>query len=119
MNKEKAIAKIEQALATVEAQVITPPGRSYAEFVQELSSSLLACVIDPVEVQVTSTCAPEGDFERYRKAKVWGIARKKNIGNWLLTPEGSNEFALGFGEDPMNIIMHGFSSDDALGEWCA
>lgn len=118
MNKAKAIAKIEHALATVEAQVITPPSRSYAEYVQELSSRLLACVIDPIEVEVTSTCAPQGDFEKYKNAKVWGIARDKNIGSWLLTIENSNEFALGFGEDPTNILMHGFSSADALGEWC-
>ncbi len=117
MNKVKAIAKIKHSLVIVEAQVITPPGRSYAEYVHELSSMLLACVIDPIEVKVTSTCASEGDFEMYKSAKVWGIARDKDSGSWLLTLENSDEFALGFGEDPMNIMMHGFSSNDALGEW--
>ncbi|MEO5561689.1 MAG: hypothetical protein ABIO49_17045, partial [Dokdonella sp.] len=43
----------------------------------------------------------------------------QSSGSWLLTLEDANEFALGFGDDPMNIMMHGCSSPDALGEWCA
>jgi len=42
------------------------------------------------------------------------------MGNrWLLTLESTNEFALGFGETPDNIMMYGFVSPDAVGEWCA
>ena len=116
MNKDDAIAKIRHSQVTVEAQVITPPGRSYAEYVQELYGNLLACAIEPVKVKITSACALEGDFERYRNQKVWAIAR--DGGSWLLALESADEFALGFGDDPMDIVMHGFSSNDALGEWC-
>jgi hypothetical protein len=117
MNKEDAIAKISHSLSTEEARIITPSGGSYPEYVEKLSRKLLACVIEPVEVKVTSTCIPAGDFEIYRNTKVWGIAQ--GGGSWLLTLENVNEFALGFGDDPMNIMMHGCSSPDALGEWCA
>ena len=117
MNKEEALAKIRKSLATEEAQIITPPGKSYAEHVEKLSKVLLACVIDPLEVKVTSTCAPEGDFELFQTSKVWGIARDRS--SWQLTLEDVSAFALGWGDDPTNIMMHGFSSSDALGEWCA
>jgi hypothetical protein len=116
MNKDDAIAKIRHSQVTVEAQIITPLGHSYAEYVQELYGNLLACVIEPVKVKITSACASEGDFERYRNEKVWAIAR--DGGSWLLALESADEFALGFGDDPMDIMMHGFSSNDALGEWC-
>ncbi|BFL84047.1 hypothetical protein LFREDSHE_24970 [Shewanella baltica] len=37
------------------------------------------------------------------------------MGNrWLLTLESTNEFALGFGETPDNIMMYGFVSPDAV-----
>lgn len=116
MNKDDAIAKIRHSQVTVEAQVITPPGRCHEEYVQELYGNLLACVIEPVKVKVTSACASQGDFERYRNEIVWAIAR--DGGSWLLVLEISDDFALGFGDDPMEIMMHGFSSSDALGEWC-
>lgn len=116
MNRVDAISKIRRSQVTVEARVIAPPGRPYAEYVQELYGNLFACVIEPVKVKITSACALEGDFERYRNEKVWAIAQ--DGGSWLLTLEGADEFALGFGDDPMNIMMHGFSSNDALGEWC-
>jgi hypothetical protein len=117
MNKEEAIAKIKHSLSTEEPRIITPPGDSYEARVERSSRLLLACVIDPVEVKVTSTYINGADFEMYRRSTVWAIARSN--GNWLLTLENANEFALGFGDDPTNIMMHGCSSTDALGEWCS
>lgn len=117
MNREEALMKIKESLTTEVSRVIAPPGSSYEEHVRMLAQKLLACVIEPIEVKVTSTCAPEGEFELYKNSKVWGIAREKS--SWLLTLDDANEFALGWGDDPMKIMMHGFSSPDALGEWCA
>ena len=116
MNKTEALNKIHYSLSTEEAQVITPKGEVYEEYVDKLTKILLDSVIDPIKVNVTSACAKEGEFEMYKNSIVWGIARNK--GSWLLTLENENEFALGFGDDPNNIMMHGFSSSDALGEWC-
>jgi len=115
MNKSEALSKIKAAL-TGDAQVITPKGETYEDLVERLSKELLANVITPVEVTVISTCADNGDFEKYKSSKVWAIAN--HDGSWLLTLESENEFALGFGDDPGKIMMHGFSSSDVLGEWC-
>ena len=115
MNKSEALKKIQNSIADG-AQLITPKGQMYEEFVDKCSKILIEHVIDPVEATVVSTCCPEGDFEKYRKSKVWAIAHMND--SWLLTIEGENEFALGFGSDKDNILMHGFSSSDALGEWC-
>ena len=117
MTKDDAIRKLQHSLATEEARVITPKGKVYKSYVEELAKSLMASVIAPVKVTVTSTCAAEGDFAVYQKSVVWGIVR--NGDSWLLTLEVENEFALGFGDDPSNVKMLGFSSPDALGEWCA
>ena len=117
MNKTEAINKIQYSLSTEVPNIITPKGRLFEEYVEELSTLLIDSVIEPVKVNVTSACAAEGDFIKYRTETVWGIAQHK--GSWLLTLETENEFALGFGTDPTNIMMHGFSSPDALGEWCA
>jgi hypothetical protein len=116
MNKSEALSKIQVAL-TGDAQVITPKGEIYEEYVQRLSQELLANVIEPIEVTVVSTCEVGGDFERYKCSTVWAIANHDS--SWLLTLEKENEFALGFGDDPKKIMMHGFSSSDVLGEWCA
>jgi hypothetical protein len=116
MNKSEALSKIQIAL-TGDAQVITPKREIYEEYVQILSQELLANVIEPIEVTVVSTCVVGGDFERYKCSKVWAIANHDS--SWLLTLEKENEFALGFGDDPKKIKMHGFSSSDVLGEWCA
>ena len=118
MNKIEAINKIKYSLETEDAQVITFKNteQEHRERIQELSEKLLASVIEPVRVTITSACALEGDFEKYKKSIVWGIAEGE--GSWLLTLESEREFALGFGSDPNNIMMHGFSSSDALGEWC-
>jgi hypothetical protein len=117
MNKSEALDKIHYSLSTEEAQVITPKGEVYGEYVAKLTKSLIKSIINPVKVNVTSACAKEGDLAKYQNSIVWCIAR--NGGNWLLTLENENEFALGFGDDPNNIMMHGFSSSDVLGEWCA
>ena len=117
MNRSEALEKINYSLSTEEARVITPKGEIYEDYVKKLSRILTSSVIVPVKVNVTSTCATEGDYNVYKNAVVWAIAI--NNGNWLLTLEKENEFALGFGDDPSNIKMHGFSSSDALGEWCA
>lgn len=117
MNRTEAIKKIEYSLATCEPQIITPAGTTYEEHVDRLSKKLLTEVIDPVRVKVTSTIIQGADFEKYRDSEVWAIS--KGAGGWLLTIAGSDEFALGFGEDIQSIKMHGCSSSDALGEWCA
>ncbi|MFT7389312.1 MAG: hypothetical protein ACI8VC_002578 [Candidatus Endobugula sp.] len=117
MNRSEALEKINYSLSTEEARVITPKGEIYEDYVKKLSNILISSVIVPVKVNVTSTCVIEGEYNVYKNAVVWAIAI--NNGNWLLTLEKENEFALGFGDDPSNIKMHGFSSSDALGEWCA
>ena len=117
MNRSEAIDKINYSLSTEEARVITPNGEAYDAYVSKLAESLLASVIDPVKVSVTSACAKDGEFEMYKNSIVWAIARNRD--SWLLTIEGEKEFALGFGDSANNIMMHGFSSSDALGEWCA
>jgi hypothetical protein len=117
MKKYEALDKINYSLKNEQAQVITPKGETYEEHVDRLKKILINSIIEPVKVQLTSTCVKEGDFDLYKNAVVWAIARKKD--NWLLTIEGENEFALGFGRVADNIMMHGFSSSDVLGEWCA
>jgi|SRR5690554_6052987 len=116
MTKSDAIAKIERSISEG-AQLITPQGKNYEEHLAEVSEALYEHVIDPVPAIVTSACFPEYDYGRYQSGKVWAIARIGN--NWLLTLESENEFALGFGESATDIMMHGFSSSDAVGEWCA
>jgi len=117
MNKLTAIEKIKFSLKTETSRIITPKGQTYEAHVEKISTLLMEAVIDPVRVKVTSSCVAEGDFDKFKYSVVWGIARKRD--NWLLISKTDNEFALGFGSDPCNIMMHGFSSSDALGEWCA
>ena len=117
MNKSEALDKINHSLKNEKAQVITPLGEVYEDYISKLGERLMDCVIEPVQVHVTATCAKEGDFDLYKNSVVWAIARYD--GNWLLTLEDKSEFALGFGSAANNIMMHGFSSSDVLGEWCA
>jgi len=74
-------------------------------------------VISPIRVKVTSTIITGDAFAKYSGSDVWGIAKGK--GGWLLTIEGESEFALGFGDNPNEIQLHGCSSSDVLAEWCA
>ncbi len=117
MTKKEAIAKIEYALSLENAHVIVPKGETYEQHVLRLSEILLDQVIEPVRVKVTSSIIEGADFENYKNSEVWAIARTKD--NWLLTIWGLKEFALGFGANPESIMMHGCSSSDVLGEWCA
>jgi 6-phosphogluconate dehydrogenase (decarboxylating) len=116
MTKEEAIRKIEASISDG-AQLITPKGKTYEEHLKDVTEVLFEHLIEPIEAKVTSACFPEYDFDKYKNSKVWAIA---NMGNsWLLTLENENEFALGFGDSADYIMMHGFSSSDAVGEWCA
>ena len=117
MRKVDAIHKIQASLDNSEPQIITPKGNVYDEHIQQLAKQLLQSVIEPIPVNVTSTIIEEADYETYRTASVWGIARSGD--NWLLTVEGSQEFALAFGVNPLNLKLHGCSSSDALTEWCS
>lgn len=117
MNKVEAIEKIKYSLQSEEARVITPEGEVYEEYVENLAKTLIDSVIEPIRVKITSSCAKEGELNLYKNSVVWAIARNKD--NWLLTLENEMEFALGFGNNSDNILMHGFSSADVLGEWCA
>ena len=116
MNKTEAIEKVKRSLAKSEPQILTPKGTTYEAHIAKLSKLLLDSIIDPVRVNVVSTIMEDCDFERYKESEVWGIAIGR--GGWLLTISGSEEFALGFGDNPEKIKMHGCSSDDALEEWC-
>ncbi|EAR11298.1 hypothetical protein MED297_20462 [Reinekea sp. MED297] len=80
-------------------------------------AKLLASVIEPEVATMVSACLLEYDFERYKSSKVWAIVRQGD--SWLLTIEDKDEFALGFGSSTKTIMMLGFSSADAVGEWCA
>ncbi|XPF95299.1 hypothetical protein ACM9HF_04600 [Colwellia sp. RE-S-Sl-9] len=114
MNKSAAIFKINEAISD-DSQVITPKGRDYDEYVIEVTDKLIANVIEPVKANVTSACFPEYYLDKYQSSEVWCIAQCKD--NWLLTIASENEFALGFGDSPNNIMMLGFSSSDVLAEW--
>lgn len=117
MRKIDAITKIQASLNSIEPQLITPRCKSYEEHVRQLSERLLQSIIEPVLVKVTSTIIQDADFDKYKSATVWGIA--KSGVNWLLTIEGEQEFALAFGSEPLELKMHGCSSSGALGEWCS
>ena len=117
MKRTEAIEKIERSLESCEPQLITPKGTTYKAHVAQLAKKLLNEVIDPIRVKVSSTIIQDADFDMYHDAEVWAIA--KGPGGWLLTIVGVEEFALGFGDDPQALKMHGCSSSDALGEWCA
>ena len=116
MTREEAIEKVERSIAQG-VQLITPKGKSYEAHIKEVVDTLMAHIIDPQQATITSASFPEYAFEKYKKSKVWAIAQMN--GSWLLTLDGENEFALGFGGSPTDIMMHGFSSSDAVGEWCA
>ncbi len=117
MTKAEAIARITRSIESCEPAVLTPAGVSYEQHVENLSKKLIGEVIDPVRATVTSTIIQDADFDRYREAEVWAIAR--GPGGWLLTISSSEGFALAFGDDPTSLMMHGCSSEDAVGEWCA
>ncbi|QSX34828.1 hypothetical protein JYB87_06285 [Shewanella avicenniae] len=116
MNKTEAIEKIEMSIAEG-VQLITPKGMTYEAHLKSITDTLFAHVIEPIEATIVGASFPEYDLKKYKVSKVWAIAHMGN--NWLLTLENENEFALGFGESADNILMHGFSSSDAIGEWCA
>ncbi|MCE2573807.1 hypothetical protein [Motilimonas eburnea] len=117
MRKIDAITKIQASLDVSEPQIITPRAKSYEEHVRHLSERLSQSIIEPVLVKVTSTIIQDADFNTYKSATVWGVARSGV--NWLLTIEGEQQFALAFGSDPLDLKMHGCSSSDVLGEWCS
>ncbi len=115
MNKVEAISKIKLSLLNG-AQVIAPKTVDSDKFIEEQAVKLLSNVIEPVIVKITSACFPEYDYEKYLSSEVWAIAHDRD--SWLLTLADENEFALGFGDSTNEIMMHGFSSSNALGEWC-
>ncbi|WP_341939215.1 hypothetical protein [Marinimicrobium sp. C2-29] len=115
MTKNEAIAKIENSIAEG-SQLITPAGKTYEDHLAAVSKKLFDHVIEPMPALVTSTCVAGEDYEKYKNSSVLAIAQMGS--SWLLTLEFENEFALGFGESPKDIMMHGFSSPDAIGEWC-
>ena len=63
MNKSEALDKINHSLKNEKAQVITPLGEVYEDYISKLGERLMDCVIEPVQVHVTATCAKEGDFD--------------------------------------------------------
>ena len=115
VTREEAIEKIENSINSVAPILRIPELEDEAKYIKRLTDLLFDSVIDPVKVQVKSTCVKGGDFALYENADVWGIARIDN--NWLLTLENEIQFALGFGSEPSHIKMHGFSSADVLGEF--
>ena len=116
MTKSEALEKIQASVAEG-AQLITPKGTTYEAHLEEVIEKLICHMLTPVIANVVSTCAKSEDYEKYKTSKVWAIAKMDN--NWLLTLDAENEFALGFGDSAKAIMMHGFSSSDAIGEWCA
>ena len=116
MNIKEAELKIRNSISNG-AQLITPKGKVYEDHLEEVANKLIAHLINPLEATITSACFPEYDYEKYKSSKVWAIAYMED--NWLLTLDDENEFALGFGKTEKSIMMHGFSSSDAIGEWCA
>ncbi|QYJ84208.1 hypothetical protein [Shewanella aegiceratis] len=117
MKKIDAINKIQASLDISEPQIITPKGMIYEEHIRQLSEGLLQSIIDPVLVKETSSIINDADFDIYKSATVWAVARAGV--NWLLTIEGEQLFALAFGFDSLDLKMYGSSSGDALGEWCS
>ena len=116
MNIKDAEIKIRNSVSNG-AQLITPKGKTYEDHLEEIVNKLMDHLIEPLEVIIISACFPEYDYEKYKNSKVWAIACMRD--SWLLTLDDENEFALGFGKTEKSIMMHGFSSSDAIGEWCA
>lgn len=114
MTELEAFAKLTESFEN-EPRIITPKGLIYEDYVEECKSDLLKCVIEPVKVTVRAACFPEYDFTVYRSEVVWAIVKRQD--SWLITIEGKNQFALAFGETAVQLMMHGFSSSDALAEW--
>lgn len=117
MTRTQAIKKIEKFIANSQPKLIVPSYYTYDAYIKFLSDKLLNEVIDSVRVKVTSTIIQDADFDKYCDAEVWGIT--KGEGGWLLTIDGLDEFALGFGDDIRSIKMHGCSSNNVLEEWYA
>lgn len=116
MTKSEAKHKIEHSLSQG-AQLITPEGKAYEVHLNEVVVTLFKHLIDPLEANIVSACFPQYSYGVYKMSKVWSIAHMGN--SWLLTLDTENDFALGFGNSVKEIKMYGFSSSDAVAEWCA
>lgn len=115
MDKTEAIYKIKASLEHHASRGI-PKGVDGVEFIKQQSNFLLESAIEPERVSFVFASFPGADFDLYNSSVVWAIARHNE--NWLLTIQGKNSFALGFGHSTNDIEMLGFSSENALGEWC-
>lgn len=97
------------------AESPVPAGRDPAEYIESAKEQLLANLITPIEAHIAGASFPEYALPVYESSKVWAIAKSGN--HWLLTLEGQQQFALGFGASPEALEILGFSSSNALGEW--
>lgn len=114
MNKREALLRIHASLQRFAARLIPPSDVPYASYCQQQRTRLLAAVIDPVEVSVSTCIIQDPAFRTYQSCRVWDIARVANT--WLLTLEHEAYFALAFGDHPNALKMHGSASADALTE---
>lgn len=73
MNKSAAISKIKQSISEG-AQLITPKGREYDEYVIDVTDKLISNVIQPVKATVISACFPEYYLDKYQSSVVWCVA---------------------------------------------
>ena len=72
-------------------------------------------VIDPKKVRIVGEACKYGTFEELADKEVCAVTNSE--AKSLLYAPVSGQFALAFGDNPENLSILGFSSDDALTEW--
>ncbi len=116
MNKEEAIAKLEESFAMPSSTPGGGEGESREQFLTKERKTLLSLVIEPkpVNAKAGEWVRKYGTFqnEQYKMIAIAGFGK-----HWLLFNPENNEFALAEGELDGELNLVGFSSNDALAEW--
>jgi hypothetical protein len=117
MNRIEALAAVEASFAMPSATPCTWREDRDA-YIAEEKAKLLACLIEPVEVQAVATDWAQQYCGQTNETKsMIAVARREN--SWLLFEPNKGVFALAFGTstqlEPLSLL--GFASTDALAEW--
>ena len=114
MDRASAISAIDHSLSQGSGTPI-PSGVSPEAYLTEQAAALLAAVIEPVAVTISSEMFNHGTRAALSAAPVFAIAHRDS--NWLLFSPELGVFSLAFGPSHDDLGILGFSSNDALAEW--
>lgn len=114
MNKDFAVSALNASLRRGSSTPCTWAADRDA-YIAAKSAELLDAVIEPITATISGESFSYGAMQELMGAGVYAIARSGT--SWLLFSPSTDRFSLAFGEHPEDLVILGFSSNDALAEW--